>query len=336
MVSREIAILSVCISALLILTLAIFCYITVLKWLDNRQNAYNQSFAERNSTLLYQYLVHGESSRLIVPDSKASLQAMEQLLNRYLRVVQGEEIQQRVKSFTEMYFTAHYRRLLKSKKWSYRMNALYSILEYRMDTLTTELAEMMERPKRVSSEEYALMCKIVVSTRHPDYLSYILQSPAAVSPSEYRQLTAMMSDVQFRETMNQFANLPADFQYSLIDMVSIQMKYEYIPILENLVFDQPDTDQAEQRIRILKAVANLGYTDNVMRYTSFVTSPQWEERMMVAKLLGSVGTSEAMSYLAMLMKDPSWWVRNQAAQALSSSKDGEQILGELTQLEFNS
>lgn len=85
-------------------------------------------------------------------------------------------------------------------------------------------------------------------------------------------------------------------------------------------------DDAEIRIRTLKAIFEIGIITDLDKYLPFITSQIWEERLMMAKLLGALPISITSSYLQELLEDENWWVRTQAAKSIGRNKDGKIVL----------
>jgi len=309
-------------------TLLTFCYITIRKWKDSKQKKINESVANQHSDELYHYLVNGDQSEALVPNA-SNYKGIELLLKKFLSVIDGEELRQRVKTYTEQYFTLYYRHNLNRGKWSVRMNTLYNIVEFQMDTLWEDITRKLNKPKECSTEEYLQMCKSIIRSHDPNFLSYIRSGTKALAPFQYREIVDILSDEQLQMVFDRFEVLPAELKYGVIDMVSIHMKVDYIPILEQLLFSETTEPDEEMRIRLLKAVANIGYTDNIAAYFRFVDSPRWEERAMTAKLFGALNTPVAWPHLRKFTKDPSWYVRNEASVALSKSREGLEILQEI-------
>ncbi|AZN43289.1 HEAT repeat domain-containing protein [Paenibacillus albus] len=323
---------------LLILSSLVLAYITIVKARDMRLTRYMSSFAQKNSTLMYVYLTEGEISRAIVPHNRRTFTAVEKLLSDYLLIAHSDEIQLRAKQFAEAHFTSTYREMLQGRKWSMRMNALYHASVFGMENLQDDITRLMNSPKCTSQEHYQI-CKLLIHSRRSSFIQSLIRLPGDLTAFNYRQLLSMLTNEQFDEALAQFHELPVPIQHSLVEMIGILNKYEQLDFLEQQLFrlaDSTSSDQSsELRIKLLKSIAQLGFTERAEQYSRFATSSSWEERAMAAKLFGALRRPELVEPLTELIKDRSWWVRTQAAGALLNMKEGKQLLMHIAEHDYD-
>src|SRR5699024_2226854 len=66
----------------------------------------------------------------MLPKEKWELQAVENIFLLFLKNFTNMEIEEKIKAFSNQHFNQHYKKLLHSKKWRDRMNALYRIWDF--------------------------------------------------------------------------------------------------------------------------------------------------------------------------------------------------------------
>ncbi|WP_308636235.1 HEAT repeat domain-containing protein [Paenibacillus silvisoli] len=331
MYSTAVIALAIFALSLLVLASLMLVYISFMKAKEQRLKAFMKRYTTEKAPMMYAYLTEGIRTRALLPISRASFQATEQLLSDFLLNIQGEDVMARAKQFAEARFTRTYRKQLRSRKWSIRMNALYHASLFGMESLLDDMLWLRSDP-RCTPEEYVQICKILIQVRHPDAIAAVLGMPASVADFDYRQLIAMMSDEQLATLLDYFDRLPDVLQYCLIDMISIMNKYGHLDFLERHLFNT-EYEHKELRIKLLKAIAQLGYTEQPERYVPFAESESWEERAQAAKLFGALKRPELVAPLSRLVQDSAWWVRYQAAQALLGMKEGKQVLKHIAEFD---
>ncbi|REE57526.1 HEAT repeat protein [Paenibacillus taihuensis] len=314
---------------LLFMSSLILAYITIVKARDIRLGRYMSSFTKKNSTLMYVYLMQGETSRALVPHNRRTFAASEKLLGDFMQIARSDDIALRARQFAEAHFTKTYRKMLRSRKWSIRMNALYHASVFGMDILLDDMMALMNSPRCTAQEHYQI-CKLLIHSQHSSFMASLIRLPGDLTAFNYRQLLSMMTDEQFNAALAQFHELPEPIQHSLVEMIGILNKYEQHEFLEQQLFQTTAASgkgqSQELRIKLLKSIAQLGFTERTEQYSMFATSGSWEERGMAAKLFGALRKPELVDPLTELIKDRSWWVRSQAAGALLNMKEGKQLL----------
>lgn len=259
----------------------------------------------------------------MIPKDLYEIQAIEEIFVAYLNNISNPDIFEKIKRFANHYLIDHYRWMLKSKRWSIRMNALYRMIDFEMVRLRNDLKRMEERPW--SSEERFLILKYFSRFDEERFLKRVIQSSFTFSDYEYKKLL-MDSDYDVLEKLiNRFDELTSIFKYSLIDVFGFRRELEALPFLEkNLQSVDP-----EIRIRTLRAIHEIGVIQKPNMYLSFADSPYWEERLMAARLFKYVTNSIASPYLEKLIADPVWQVRSQAVRTLAGRKLGKEKLEQL-------
>ncbi|TJY44292.1 HEAT repeat domain-containing protein [Cohnella pontilimi] len=307
--------LSASLFVLLMLTLV---YLILRKSADNRISRIRSAYMEQQQKHVYDYLLTGEETRSLLPHgNKLKAEALEQLLLHCAGLFKGEDMEARIRSYASKNLTDMYKGLLASRSWSSRMNTLYRVDKFDMSHLAAELEEAA-RNRRTTPEELALIYKLLARWGRAAVPDLLLRPGNALSDYQRRIIFSAMTPELFEHFVVRMHRLPADWRYSLIDVIGIHRKSEYTAGLQKLA----DEQDIELRIRALKA---LSFMDNVLpgeQYILHARSDAWQERMMAAKLFASFRSGLYTDELVRLLGDPVWFVRSQAAQSLFSFPQG--------------
>ena len=261
-----------------------------------------------------------EFSSLLIPNKKYEIEVIEEIFLAYLTNLSSSYIQHKIKRFSNQYLKQHYQKLLRNRKWSTRMNAMYRIADFQIDSLLYD-CEKMERNK-LSKEESFHLLKIYSILHKEKFINRFLTLSETFSEYEYKKLFMSVSDDILESLMDRIEDLPLPCQYSIVETIGGVRNVERLPFLEA----QLNGSDGEMRIRALKAIHEIGIIINLEKYIPFVYSKVWEERLMMAKLLGNSSLVETLPYLEKLLQDESWWVRSQAAKTIGNGKKGSEIL----------
>jgi len=273
------------------------------------------------------YLQSGEASKLLsgTKSRSVSKRAIELLLAEMTELLDGDTVRERVRSFAEEVLADDYRNRLRHRRWSIRMNALRRIEEFRMLALRGELERLLyEETRTLTNAEKFELCKILCMFEDERLLSFMAANKLGFSDFQKRSLLSHMNGSMFDGVEKDFAEIPAEWQYAVVDVIGIQRLEAHIPFLRKLLGD----GREELRIRSLKSLSRmslLGYDEAFVRHAS---SPSWQERMMAAKLFGSSRSRYYLSALQPMLSDTSWWVRSQAAESMLGIPGGRQLLEE--------
>lgn len=122
---------------------------------------------------------------------------------------------------------------------------------------------------------------------------------------------------------------PRVVQENLLDIMRIRNERTagYLELLESLL----SSEQAEIRIRALKALAHFGYmTEKGLRGFSQQfedwKSRSWQEKLMITKLMGNIRNSAFLKSLQEMIADNSYLIRVEAASSIMTYKEGVSIL----------
>lgn len=319
-VSIDTLIKSIVVMTFVLLLLSVYMVIKSIqeKAAAKKMKAYMQSTLD----LWYRYL-NGEIAlpKELIPSNDIEIEAIEEIFLSYINNISNLCIKDKIRVFSNQYLREHYLRLLTSKKWSLRMNALYRIIDFEIDSLATECRNM-ERKTKLSSGEHFLLLVIRSMFDETGFVKEFVSLSSKLSEYEFKKLLIGFSHETLEQLTYQMNDLPITYQYYFIDILGVIRSLDFLPFLEDKLGDE----KPEIRIRSLKAIHEIGVATDLNKYKIFLESPKWEERLMLAKLLGAFSLEQVYPYLEQLLQDENWWVRYHAAQTIGNSKDGKSRL----------
>lgn len=247
----------------------------------------------------------------LIPKNKYEIQGIEELFLVYLQNLSNTGMKEKIKQFSNRYLKQYYQKLLGSRKWSLKMNALYRIADFQLSSLADECYALEKR--RLTHEESFQLLKLYSMFNPENFIEKIKAIP--LSEFEYKKLLTGLDSETYEELQRRFHEMPVTCQYSMIDTIGLKRDMDSIPFLEAKL----ESDDPEIRIRSLKAIHEIGIILHLDKYVPFVSSDIWQERLMAAKLLQNVSLKDSLPYLKKLMEDESWQVRSQVARALGKT-----------------
>lgn len=301
----------------------LFVYIVLQRIRQERVTVKIKQFKKQYSTSLYLYLTEGDAlPNSFIPSTMWKKQAIEEMLSSYSNNIAGDRMISQVNAYTEKYLLEHYRKQLKSPKWSTRLNVLYKIVDFHMYFLIDDVLQLLHSKQSYSKEEYFQMYRLLAIFRHEGLLNLLIHPGIEFGELDYKKLLYSLDQDQLETLIEQYEHLPFLLKKSLIEIIGIKHLNEFVLFLEQRLYE----DVPEIRIRALKSIGEIGFIRDLSLYLPFAQSVHWEERMMLAKILAYVPLSRSYSHLYNLLMDSSWWVRFQAARSIFSHKKGEEVL----------
>lgn len=306
---------------LVIVLIFITCYLIFKRMREVSGLRKKEVYIREKQMLWYRYFRDEEKFQLsLVPKNKFEIQAVEELFLSYLNNLFTPAILEKIKMFSNQYLQQHFLGLLRSRKWSERINSMERIIDFHIDSLVEEFEKMGE--KKLSQEEHFQRLKIYAVFKEEHFVNKLLNLPVIFSEYEYKKLLISVDEEILQGLMNRMGDLVDTCQYVIIDIIGIKRNMDDLIFLESQLGSSND----EIRIRSLKSIYELGIIIDPEKYVHFNASPIWEERLMHAKLLGNLPIAYSLPYLYVLLEDDSWWVRSQAAKTIGKDKQGAEIL----------
>jgi len=301
---------------LILVLLSIYMVVKSMKEsvVDRKVKAYIQS----KQDLWYRYL-NGKTTLTpeLIPNNEIEIKALEEIFLAYTKNISDSGIREKIRKFSNRYLRRYYLDLLLSRKWSLRMNALYRIIDFGLDSLADECKKLAKRAHLSPEERFQLL--VIHSTfAETDFMEGFANLSVKLTEYEYKKLLIGFKPEMLERLTGQIDEFPIAYQYYFIDTLGIIRNPGFLPFLESKL----GHENSEIRIRSLKAIGEIGIVTDLDKYESFLNSPIWEERLMLAKLLGAFPLEQVFPYLEKLLQDENWWVRSHAAQTIGNSKDG--------------
>lgn len=319
---------------LLLLLAGLFLYLSLRKNTINRnQRRFAESLRalQEGDSALQQYLESGKEGRLLHQGRLGESPPVRAALQHRLTVSGSQQERERIYTFARRHFRENYARMLKSRRWSRRVNALLEIELFRIDSLKTELTDMLNRRQRISEEERFLILRIFAVFHDPELLTLLRQEAITnrLSESQLLQLLLPLGPQIREELIADFSGYPLRVQMAAVDALRIgnDRTSAVLGLLEILL----DSTEIELRIRSLNALANFGYMSpkGEEAFQSLLRGGPGgsaEERQARARLMGSIRDEAYKPHLNALLGDSSYAVRQTAADSLSRYRSGEELL----------
>ncbi len=322
MVNNLLYIVLVIILSFFIVLSVLFLYMIVTKLMQNRLREKNEQNKEELRAKVFEFLYRRSNVILEQEWKGQQRKAMEELFSDFADVVQGDEVQERIALFAETHFSEVYKRNLLHYRWSIRMNSLYAIEDFHMKGMVPFLLGTFQS-RKLSVEERRQLLKILVCFQATQWEDLLREPQWRLSEFMYRSLLGVMTEGQFHTMVTRLKEFPEYIQLPVLDMIGIDGKREYLAFLEA----QLDSASGEKKIRILKAMNELGYS-GILKRMEQVHSPKntWEERLMLSKLLGRTNLKESFSILTEFLSDSNFDVRNNAAKSIMAIEGGADLL----------
>ncbi len=319
-ISIDFLLKSIGVSAFILIVLSVYVVVISVKeeanarkikeYIQNKQNLWHQYFNDEIAL-----------SQKLIPNNDIEIKAIEEIFLAYTNNISNSTVREKIREFANQYLRQYYLRLLLSKRWSLRMNALYRIIDFEIDSLVAE-CKKLEKRTNLSPEEHFQLLVIHSIFDEADFINKFSKLSIKLSEYEYKKLLIGFNPDILEQLTNQMDEFPTTYQYYFIDVLGIIRNFDFLPFLE----DKLNHDDPEIRIRSLKAINEIGTVTDLDKYKPFLNSPKWQERLMMAKLLGAFPLEQVFPYLEELLQDENWWVRSNAAQTIAKGKDGKSRL----------
>ncbi|EKN62515.1 hypothetical protein BABA_25871 [Neobacillus bataviensis LMG 21833] len=318
---NELFILSTLTIAILAILVILLVYLMIRKSHDIRKRNKIENYKEKYNPLIFQLVTEGFSSSELRPVTDLQQKAVEELLSRYIKVIEGEEERSRLSELAAMYLTENYRKRLRSKIWSTRMNTLYHNDDFNMISLLNDVNRLLKY-KRLSHKELVHILRILALFQYKPLFHLLTSHYQYLAEIDYRHILIRLQKQQFHQFVQYFHLADSSLQKAVLEVIAIKRETYYLPFIENIIFSY----SGEIKLRALRALAEIGSVENINPYIGPLHSSKWEERMLAAKLIGSVKEEKAMPRLIELLHDQTWWVRSQAGQSICQFGNGKDIL----------
>lgn len=321
MISNEVIVLFYATIFILILLPLILIYLIIRKTLENQQNLKVKTIKKEIEISLFESISEGKVYEMTNQD-RFSLKAMEELLKSYSDTVVGSMELQSLTAMADKYLLQGYRKVLKGRSWSKRINALYHIEDFHMHKLSDDVRQLLQR-RSITKEEVIVSIRFLAATgRFDEVFEFVNKRYTDLTDFDYRSILFKLDENSFRLLVERFSECHSTLQWSILEIISIRKELSYLSFVETIFH----TYKGETRIRALKAIASIGFTTDIEQFYPLRESSEWQERMLLAKLIHFFPSESSYDILATLIHDRNWWVRSQAAQSFTKLPKGKERL----------
>lgn len=256
----------------------------------------------------FDYLCYGAPAPAYDGGSRHQRMAIERIFSSFLHNGHSVEIKKRISKYAHQNFAAAYSRDLKSPLWAYRVNALNRISEFEVPGFVNFYDD--RRLVRMTRFEFFLY---LIYLSHFDMNAFRTKffTKKDLTEYDYKKIFTRLDDDRIYNIQSLYTVMPDAGKYAYIDRLSRMGMLHAGRWLEALL----DDDDAEVRIRTLKAVQARGIVEDPELYIKFFTSPIWTERMLVSRIAPYIG-ERSTNYLRQCASDPHPLVRSAAIGSL--------------------
>ncbi|MGG0656160.1 HEAT repeat domain-containing protein [Rummeliibacillus pycnus] len=320
-------------SKILLLIIAILCIAVLiicgsLYLINNRMlQMQNDNKVQKNIEeflpLCYRYFIEGYPTETLENiQNPHQIKAMEIILTKYIHLLSDQDVIIRIHSYAEKNLYVHYKKNLRSRRWGIRINALYKILDFQMQSLAPDVLELLNSSREFSQKEYFEMYKVIALLMPEQLMKPLKSSTNRISNTELYNVLVLLEEDSIKEIMQTFVSLTQNQKIAVIDTIGSKSLLECRDFLHQAIKDE----NIEIRLHALKAILEIGFVQSIEVYEPFFYADDWRERMLFAKLLKYFLLDEIMDYLKVLISDRSWWVRYHTVQMIADQKNGEKVL----------
>lgn len=304
----------------------------ILAWRKKRLTKKEQAINEQYEALtdsFSSYMMDPSDERFIQELSRSSHKevVLEHLLNGYVSVTKSSSTSSLVGKLSKDFLTERYTKQLKRKSWAIRMNTLYFIEDFHMQSLSPLLKEKLHKSFRLDQETQQLI-RTLASLNESEIVSALARYPDAPVRLYIDVFKRMESSTQ-TEALSAALKTENDnktLKYAAISYIGMAGLTIFLPRIEEELQNQ----DGEIRIQVLKSILRLQYITAPSSLMPFFHSASWQERMFASRIAGRLQLSRYKEILSELLGDSIWWVRYSSAEALTQFSDGDILLTHLS------
>ncbi|SOC37774.1 hypothetical protein [Salinicoccus kekensis] len=289
--------------------LALLIGITIWRavYREKRREAVD-AYIEDHFDAWFDHLYYGAPAPEYDRSKRHQRMAIERIFSSFLHNGHSEEIKKRISEYAQENFSADYRRELKSPLWAHRVNALTRLSDFGVSGFTD-----FHDDRRIARMTRFEFFRYLIYLSHFDMNAFRTKFLAKKDLTEYdyKKIFTRLDDDRIYNIQSLYAVMPDAGKYAYIDRLSRTGNLHAGRWLESLLED----DNAEIRIRTLKAVQTRGIIEDPARYMKCFTSNVWTERMLVCRIAPYIGDG-SIEGLRKCAADPHPLVRSAALGSL--------------------
>lgn len=221
-----------------------------------------------------------------------------------------EQDKTKVMELADQNLSSYYKKVLNKGKWADRINTLYFIEDFQMDSLREAVFQHFKKLRK-HDEEYRQCLRSAAVLQEPGVVEVLFDNQALsvgfIKELLFRLDKSLLVSLSQRMTVEDQAS--ENLLFAFITINGEQKNELFFPFVENILLDK----RLEVRIKAMKSLCNYEKLHDPSKLPGFFKSANWEERMYAAKLTGACRLNEFTESLVELFSDPVWWVRFSAA-----------------------
>lgn len=308
---------------LLLLLFLLLGYLVIKKILENKEERRKQALKDKISRKLTAHLFNGEPFQTrLLQEGDIFCEVLETLLDNYMNSFKASEEDDRIIQIAHTYLITYYKQNLTNRRWSIRLNTLYQIEKFHLQSFKPDLYNRLTQDEITSNAERYQLVRTLASLQSEQLVEDITSNNLSLPKHVHKELLQRLDECYLEQIITKFDQVTFECKLAIIDYISEKQYFTYIPIVES----QLVSTDLELRLASLKALISFGHTSNIEKVLPFQNSKYWEERMLFARLSGVLKKERLKPVLMQLISDSNWYVRNAAGEALSKVKEGFTLL----------
>ncbi|GGD11224.1 HEAT repeat domain-containing protein [Pontibacillus salipaludis] len=310
----------------LMLALVLVGFLMFLLFQKSRTIRYErrkESYREKLKPVVQQVVLSGEEGHpRLIQNERIVYEVLSELLEELTATLKDPFVKMRVNSFAQWTMTDYYTRLLHHRRFSLRMNALYQIEDFQVQSFQQELWHRYKHKKYKNIAEHYQLMRTLSALGSEELIYDLLDTHEPYPKFLYKEVLRRLSKTDTDRFIDQCDSLPLSLQQAVVEWIGETKDYSRIPFLE----ERLESDSFELRISLLKVMETFGYVSRHDAVLALATSDYFQERMMVARIAKVTEKERYKSVLVNLLSDANWFVRQAAGGALTVYQDGDMIL----------
>ena len=139
-----------------------YLYLLIIKVVNRKKAQEKQSWIDKHQDEIEQYLLHGDINKItFIPKKSYQFSAIEDFFSDYLSNFKVDKVDNPIKKFVEHFLIEEYRKRLRSREWSVRMNTLYFLDLFQLEKMENDLLRRLKSPDLTNEEEYQIYILLV-------------------------------------------------------------------------------------------------------------------------------------------------------------------------------
>lgn len=319
----EILLLTIIVLGIVVIVAGCSIYLIYNRLLQNKDEKRVENYVSEFLPYCYRYFIEGDSIKTLDNiQNSHQVKAIEMILTKYIHLLNDQDVNHRITQYVEKNLSEYYKKKLRSRRWGIRLNAIFKILDFNIQSLAPSVLELLNSSRKFSQKEYFEMYKVIALFMPEHLMNQLKYATYRISNLELYKVLALLKENTIKEMMQDFSSLTQSQQIAVIDTIGSKSLLEYTDFLHESI----KNENSEIRIHAMKAIEQIGVIHPIENYEPFFYADEWRERMLFAKILKYFPLDEIMDYLKVLVTDHSWWVRYHTVQMIVDQKNGEKVL----------